>query len=127
MRRKDVLDEGMLAIVNFIHLLDSDVKSPRFAEGCGQISAWVGKLMTRTKFSGMECVIDDESIHFSLISDGSHDAKVNIFWEDCGHLNYKSLGLYGQMSVLHQDVYRRNGLPRELIIAGNNYVVQIKV
>ena len=54
--------------------------------------------------NGETIIIDSEKIRINLIFDGTNYANVNIYWEDFGYENYKSLGLFGQMSTKWQMV-----------------------
>ena len=79
-------------VVRTAILTITENRSYQYAETKATISATVN----------YKKVIAEKIFNISLKYDGANYADINIFWEDSGYANFKSLGLFGYMSTKYQ-------------------------
>lgn len=89
-------------------------KDTNFANFTGVITATVNN----------EVIIDREEIQVHLTNNRPNYASIDIFWEESGHSNYKSLGLFGRMSTQYQLV--KENKKRTFTIYSNLYLIDVE-
>ncbi|MCI1027049.1 hypothetical protein [Pantoea dispersa] len=71
-----------------------------------------------------EVIIDHEKIQIHLTNSRPNYALIDIFWEDSGYGDYKSLGLFGRMSTQYQRVEENK--KRTFTIYNDLYSIEVE-
>ena len=81
-----------------------------------------GDFFVEASVDGTSVLSGTVRCHFGI---DHHNGRISVYWEEAGFPNYKTAGLFGQMSTNYQELKRLNGGVLRIIGTSPEYIVHI--